>query len=62
MSRSLTVENTTGSATSVRGVATSVSRRTTTVCGCGADNQKVTLPLAAAGGRSSTPMSSRNLM
>ena len=44
MSRSLTVEKTTGSATSVRGVATSVSRRTTTVCGCGADSQKVTLP------------------
>ena len=45
-------EKTTGSATSVRGVATSVSLRTTTVCGCGADNQNVTLPRAAAGGRS----------
>ena len=47
------VEKTTGSSTSVRGVATSVSARTSTVCGCGADNQKVTLPLAAAGRRAS---------
>jgi hypothetical protein len=55
------VVNTTGSWMSVRGVATSVSARTSTVCGCGEDNQNVTMPRAAAGGLSSTPMSSRNL-
>ena len=60
MSRSRVVPNTIGSWMSVRGVATSVSARTSTGCGCGADSQKVTAPRAGAGGRSSTPISSRN--
>ena len=55
------VENTIGSAMSVRGVATSVSARTSTACGCGAESQKVARPRAAVGGRICTPMSSRNL-
>ena len=62
MSRARVVLKTTGSWMSVRGVATWLSARTRTVWGCGADNQKVTSPRAAAGGRSSTPISSRNLM
>ena len=62
ISRSRVVENTIGSWMSVRGVATWVSLRTSTVCGWGADSQNVTLPWAGAGERSSTPMSSRNLM
>jgi hypothetical protein len=45
---------------SVRGVETCVSARTSTGCGCGADSQKVTRPRAGDGGRSSTPISSRN--
>jgi hypothetical protein len=60
ISRSANVVKTTGSLTSVRGVATSVSARTSTGWGCGADSQNVTRPRAAAGGRSSTPISSRN--
>ena len=55
------VEKTTGSWMSVRGVDTWVSSRTGTGCGCGADSQNVTRPVAAAGGRSSTPIISRNL-
>ena len=61
ISSSRVVLNTIGSATSVRAVATWVSVRTITGCGCGADSQNVTSPRAAAGGRSSTPISSRNL-
>ncbi len=60
ISSSRVVLNTTGSLTSVRGVATYVSARTSTGCGWGADSQNVTDPWAAAGGRSSTPISSRN--
>ena len=60
ISSSRVVLNTIGSATSVRAVATWLSARTITGCGCGADSQKVTSPRAAAGGRSSTPISSRN--
>ena len=48
--RSATVVKTTGSSTSVRGVATSVSARTSTVAGCAADSQNVTVPRAAVGG------------
>ena len=55
------VEKTIGSAMSVRAVATSVSARTSTACGCGAESQKVTRPRAAEGGRICTPISSRNL-
>jgi hypothetical protein len=62
MSSCSVVENTMGSAMSVRSVLTSVSARTATVCGCGADNQNVTSPCAAPGGRSSSPSSSKNLM
>ena len=61
MLSSRAVEKTTGSWTSVRGVATCVSVRTRTGCGWGADSQNVTRPRAGDGGRSSTPMSSRNL-
>ena len=60
ISSSRVVLNTIGSATSVRAVATCVSVRTMTGCGCGAESQSVTSPRAAAGGRSSTPISSRN--
>ena len=62
ISSSRVVLKTTGSLTSVRGVAAWDSLRTSTDCGWGADSQKVTSPLAAAGARSSTPISSRNLM
>ncbi len=48
--RSATVVKTTGSSTSVRGVATSVSARTSTVAGCAAASQNVAVPRAAVGG------------
>jgi len=47
---------------SVRGVATSTPCGTTTLVSWGADSQNVTLVVAAVGGNSRTPMSSRNLM
>lgn len=62
MASSSRVLKVTGSETSVRGVATRLSARTITGCGCGAASQKVAEPRAAAGGRNSTPISSRNLM
>ena len=58
--RSEIVVKTIGSWTSVRGVATSVSARTSTVCGRGAESQNVAVPLAELGGRCSTPIISRN--
>ena len=48
--RSATVLNTTGSSTSVRGVATSVSARTSTVAGWAAASQNVAVPRAAVDG------------
>ncbi len=46
---------------SVRGVATSTPMGTTMGFSCGADSQNVTLVVAAVGGNSRTPISSRNL-
>ena len=48
--RSATVLKTTGSSTSVRGVATSVSARTSTVAGWAAASQNVAVPRAAVAG------------
>src|SRR5438270_13505905 len=59
---SVVVKATDDPTASVRGVATSTPRGTTTGFGCGADNQNVTDVLAAVGGKRWTPISSRNLM
>ncbi len=55
-----TVPNTTGSASGVRRVATSVPAGTCTTSRWGADSQNVTGTRAAVAGNSRTPISSRN--
>ncbi len=63
MSRvSVVVKATAEPTASVRGVATSTPTGTTTEISWGADSQNVTRVVAAVGGNSRTPMSSRNLM
>ncbi len=58
--RSSTVAKATASSVSVRRVATSVPAGIVTACSWGAESQNVTGAVAAAGGWSRTPISSRN--
>ncbi len=60
IARSDTVVKTTASSVVVRSVATSAPAGITTSCSCGPESQNVMPPRAAAGGKSRTPIRSRN--
>ena len=62
MRSSSVVVNDTDSLPLARGVATSVPVDTTTSSGSGPESQNVTPTRAAVGGKSRTPIRSRNLM